>query len=110
MFVWRAVIDCGELAGQFQLILSHQTCSWDMVSLTGVSLYKDATTGSQELGREFKRIVLKFLSVMFAPRALAWESLLRIIVMWFGKSSSSEKVKFQSSCSIFCLAMSDVVS
>ena len=110
MFVWRAMIDCGELAGWFQLILSYQTCSWDMVSLTGMSLYRDAITGSQELGREFNRIVLKFLSVMSAPRAFAWESLLHIIVMWFGKSSPSEKVKFRSSCSIFCLAMSDVVS
>ena len=104
------VTNHGELVGRFWLILSHQTCSWDMVLLTGVFLYRDATTGSQELRREFKRIVLKFLSVMSAPRALAWESLLHIIVMWFGKLSPSEKVKFQSSCSMFCLAMSDVVS
>ena len=40
-------------------------------------------TGSQELGREFRSIVLKFLLVMSVPRALAWESLFCIIVTWF---------------------------
>ena len=56
----------------------------------GISLYSDAMTGSQELGREFKRIVLKFLSVMSAPRALACDNLFHIIVIWFGKSLPSE--------------------
>ena len=80
VFVWRAVTDRGELIGRFRFILSHQTCNCEMVSLTGMSLYKDATTGSQDIGREFKRMVLKFLSVISAPRALAWESLFRMIV------------------------------
>jgi len=44
-----------------------------------MSLYRDTTTRFQELGREFKRIVLKFLSVMFVPRAFVWESLLCIL-------------------------------
>jgi len=54
-----------------------------MVSLIGISLYREAMTGSQELGREFRSIVLKFLLVMSAPRALIWESLFRMIVTWF---------------------------
>jgi len=69
--------------GGFWLILSHQTCNWEMVSLIGIFLYREATTGSQELGREFRSIVLKFLLVMSAPRALAWESLFHMIVTWF---------------------------
>ena len=37
-------------------------------------------TGSQELGREFRSIVLKFLLVILAPRALAWDNLFYIMV------------------------------
>ena len=83
VFIWRAVTNCGELTGQFWFILSHQTCNWEMVLLTGMPLYRDATTGSQEVRREFKRMVLKFLLVISASRALAWESLFCIIVIWF---------------------------
>jgi len=69
--------------GQFQLILSHQICNWEMVLLIGIFLYREATMGSQELEREFRSIVLKFLLVMSVPRALAWESLFCMIVTWF---------------------------
>ena len=51
--------------------------------LIGISLYRKATTGSQELGRKFRSIVLKFLLVMSVPRALTWESLFCIVVTWF---------------------------
>ena len=51
--------------------------------LIGIFLYGEVMTGSQELGREFRSIVLKFLLVMSAPRALAWESLFCIIITWF---------------------------
>jgi len=65
---------------QFWLILSHQICNWKIVLLIGISLYREAMTGSQELRREFRSIVLKFLSVMSVSRALAWKSLFCMIV------------------------------
>ena len=83
VLVWRAVTDRGELTGRFWFILSHQTCNCEIVLLTGMSLYRDTTTGSQDIRKEFKRMVLKFLSVISAPRALAWKSLFCMIVTWF---------------------------
>ena len=41
------------------------------ILVIGISLYKDATTGSQKLESEFNKMVLKFLSVMSVLRALA---------------------------------------
>jgi len=55
-------------------------------------------------------MVLKFLSEISAPKAFAYESLFCMMVMWFRKSSPSEKVRFRSSCLTFCLAISDTTS
>jgi len=74
---------CDSLVGQFWLILSHHICNWDIVLLIGISLYRNTMTGSQELGSEFNKIVLKFLSVMSTLRALTYKSLFLMMVIWF---------------------------
>ena len=55
-------------------------------------------------------IILKFLSVIVAPRAFARDSLFLIVVMNTLKSVLFEYVMFCSSCSAFCCAMSNAFS
>jgi len=84
--------------------------SWEIASLEGMSLKREAMIGSQDLGKELITIVLKFLSEIAMPKAFARAHLFLNIAMNVGKSSLSKYVVVHRSCFVFCCAMSDATS
>lgn len=55
--------------------------NWEIALLDGISLNREATTGSQNCGKELIMIVLKFLSDIAAPSAFAHAHLFLMLAM-----------------------------